>query len=65
MTSGHRLVHIYNLVSRSSGQRPQPADHSDAVAAARAAVQRWERELEEGEQGGQAPNKLVYLLEHR
>lgn len=62
MTSGHRLVLIYNLVSKSSGQRPQPADHSDAVAAARAVVQRWEQELAEGEED--SPAKLVYLLEH-
>lgn len=62
MSSGHRLVLIYNLVSKTRGPLPHPADHSDAFAAAKAAVRRWEEELDDGEED--APAKLLYLLEH-
>lgn len=53
---------IYNLVTQAGGKLPQLADCSDAANAARAVVQRWERELDAGQPD--APIKLVYILEH-
>ena len=62
VTAGHRLVLIYNLVSKAGAKLPQLADCSDAANEARAVVQRWERELEQCQPD--APIKLVYILEH-
>ena len=61
VTRGHHVALVYSLTC--SGQRPEPADHSAAVAAVRAVVQRWEEERQAD--ASTAPEKLVYLLELR
>lgn len=61
MTSGYFLALVYNLVCSSGAQPPSPPDRASAVAAARAVVQRWEKQ--QRARNCTAPCKLVYALE--
>ncbi len=58
ITSGHRVCLIYNLIQKKAKSTTLAApDHRQAIAGAAKLLRRWPT-------GADAPDKLVYLLEH-
>jgi predicted 2-oxoglutarate/Fe(II)-dependent dioxygenase YbiX len=57
IVSGHRLALIYNLIRTGPGPLPQPPEYGAEVA-------RLVRLLSDWAPAGEAPDKLVYPLEH-
>ncbi len=61
ITSGCRIVLIYNLCRSGKGELPQPPDYQREQAQAAACLSQWVTMEHTGED---IPLKLVYLLEH-
>jgi hypothetical protein len=60
VTSGCRLVLVYNLLRRAPGPAPEPPSYDDEQAGLAALLQAWTSgNLDEG-----TPAKLIYPLEH-
>lgn len=62
VTSGNRLVLVYNLVRRGSGRLPSVPDYNDQQAAIAALLRDWAKTPRDPK--GAEPEKLIYLLEH-
>jgi predicted 2-oxoglutarate/Fe(II)-dependent dioxygenase YbiX len=62
VTSGCRLVLVYNLLRPGKGRLPQPPDHEREQAGIESLLQRWC--AGKTAQDDATPEKLVYLLEH-
>jgi hypothetical protein len=59
VTAGHRLVLIYNLVRRGTGQLPGVPDYNGEVATVADRLERWA-----GVRDSDEPDKLIFPLEH-
>lgn len=59
ITSGYRLALSYNLVHTTQSLRPALSANADLVEELRRVLSLWERE-----DGGNTPEKIVYLLTH-
>lgn len=62
ITSGCRLVLVYNLRRKGSGRLPRPPSYERETAALGRLLRRWCEELVRSDEG--RPLKLVYPLEH-
>jgi hypothetical protein len=62
VTEGCRLTLVYNLVRRGRGPVPEPPDYHREENRIAALLQAWDAEKKST--GDDAPEKLVYLLEH-
>lgn len=61
VTSGYRMVLVYNLCRSGAGELPRPPDYQQEQAKAAACLRQWTTMEHTGED---IPLKLVYLLEH-
>lgn len=61
VTSGCRVVLVYNLCRSGTGELPRPPDYQQEQAKAAACLRQWTTMEHTGED---IPLKLVYLLEH-
>lgn len=62
VTSGHRLVLVYNLVRRRPGPVPEPADHAAQEERVAALLRVWAASPRSPD--ADTPEKLVWPLEH-
>ncbi len=62
VTAGFQFTLIYNLVRRGKGPAPQPPNYEKEQAKAAALLQSWVAGKQSAE--GEAPEKIVYPLEH-
>lgn len=62
VTSGCRLTLVYNLLQSGDNDRPKPPDYHDEEGKIVAVLRRWANDRSEF--GKNAPEKLVYPLEH-
>jgi predicted 2-oxoglutarate/Fe(II)-dependent dioxygenase YbiX len=59
VTAGYRVTLVYNLLRRGKGQTPQPPNYTKEQAQLTAILRDWRND-----DGEDAPEKLVYPLEH-
>jgi len=59
VTAGYRVTLVYNLLRRGKGQAPQPPNYTKEQGQLSALLRDWRNN-----DGEDAPEKLVYLLEH-
>ena len=59
VTAGYRVTLVYNLLRRGKGQAPQPPNYTKEQAQLTALLRDWRNN-----DGEDAPEKLVYPLEH-
>jgi predicted 2-oxoglutarate/Fe(II)-dependent dioxygenase YbiX len=59
VTAGYRVTLVYNLLRRGKGQAPQPPNYTKEQAQLTALLRDWR-----ANDGEDAPEKLVYPLEH-
>ena len=62
VTSGCRLVLVYNLLRPGKGRPPRPPNHEAEQAGLEALLQRWS--AGKGAPDDDTPEKLVFVLEH-
>lgn len=62
ITTGYRLTLIYNLLRRGKGSRPEPPSYPSEQSRLTELLRVWVADKKEPD--NDAPEKLVYLLEH-
>ncbi len=62
VTSGNRLVLVYNLLRKGTGSPPQPPNYQAETSGTAALLQQWS--AAKGTADDATPEKLVYLLAH-
>ena len=62
VTSGHRLILVYNLLRQGTGRLPKPPSYEAQTARIAQLLQQWAADQDVVDE--QTPRKLVYPLEH-
>lgn len=62
VTSGHRLVLIYNLLWQGKGPSPRPPEYTQETRLAKGLLDHWQAALARKEEA--CPEKLIYPLKH-
>ena len=62
VTTGYRLTLVYNLLRRGKGPRPEPPNYADEQTRLAKALRTWVDDKQFPDRD--APEKIVYLLEH-
>ena len=62
VTEGYRLCLIYNLMYQGLDECPAPADNQKEVSTIVSAMKKWVKDIKSG---GDCPDMMTYLLEHK